>query len=544
MNANPTISVEERYFDSGTNERFVAILLWLEMLRRAHVHGEETLRKYNLGDIDQDLVNVVKKNPGIIGIMRSLGLEREVHIYAGASRLDPEDAESVAPEIKVSRMNLSAGKAAPVFIRLELQTVVCTKALPDREIPDIRSVVYVFDGSAEEFRVAVDELFGALDHLAFGYEDAGFFDMITAVSKMDRTTINDRSLIIRDIFGADKSVLPDIEVILDTLAKEHGHRKLTLAEKLAALEAAGPYRNRGFICRTRGLKTIRFNVEAYLADRRETGLLERDDNGGATAVENRLVEEGLKRLKLNMTFSKLIHIILHEAYVQNKFNGRGIYLGKKNLMMILGYGKNRISKYQEIRDALDVMRYFEYKIYDTDVNGDIKEREAGYFLTRIIEQGRAYLVDINHAAVGCVVNLGKSRLSDGALDRGYFKWSPILIYASRNFSQAGYLLALMLVSETGNRAIKAQGFKVVTFKLDTLYGRLQIGYSQPSKRYKAFLDAVKDVTSHGILCRIEPTLKVLLRTRPKNLRDISIRFFMHNNIEDTIADIYARISRS
>ena len=207
----------------------------------------------------------------------------------------------------------------------------------------------------------------------------------------------------------------------------------------------------------------------------------------------------------------------------------------------MGYNSKDNSKYREIRDALDAMRYFEYKIYKEDSNGGVREREAGYFLTRLVDEPRAYIVDVSPAAVGCVTSLGKGRLQGGEFDRGYYQWTPIIIYASRHFSRAGYLLAQLLVSETGNAALKAPGLKVIAYSLNTLYTKLQITLGRPRQCYKALVNAVEEVMNCRLLYSVDPALPDLMKLRRKQLQNRTIKFSVCNDLKDVITEMAARL---
>jgi len=516
--ASEVIDIEEDENNDHFNaQRFTALLLWYEVITCARSRGSNGAgQNYFLKNPDTNLVKILKTNPGIIGEVRSLNLERNIRLIS-----KPADDPIRPDEERI------------VFHRCETGAPECVRVRPNTELYNNKIISYAFYGTALELKRALSGLFEDLDRITFTCKNDEFGTLITAVSKIDRTTIRDRTLIVKELFGIRADKMPDIGTILQ--AANPKNQKAALVE----LEAAGPYQNGGFICRTIGNRTVRFNIEAYLSDIRERKLLE-----GITISEadrSKLVERGLQCLRLNITFNKLLHIILHEAYCQNMFHGRGIYLRKKNLMSLMGYHSKDTSKYREIRDALDAMRYFEYKIYKEDSNGGVREREAGYFLTRLVDEPRAYIVDVNTAAVGCVTSLGKGRLQGGEFDRGYYQWTPIIIYASRHFSRAGYLLAQLLVSETGNVALKAPGLKVIAYNLGTLYAKLQIAFGRPRQCYRALVEAIKETINCGLLYSVDPSLPDLIKLRRKQLQNRTIKFSVCKDLKDVITEMTSRL---
>ena len=504
---------EDENNEQASAQRFAALLLWQEVITCARSRGSNGAgQNYFLKNPDTNLVKILKTNPGIIGEVQSLNLERNIHLIS-----EPADDPIRPDEERI------------VFHRREIEASECVRVGPNTEPSNNKIISYAFYGTTQELKEALSGLFEDLDRITFTCKNEEFGILITAVSKIDRTTIRDRALIVKELFGIRADKMPDIGAILQAVQPKNQK------DGLAALEAAGPYQNGGFICRTIGNRTVRFNIEAYLSDIRERNLLE-----GITISEAdrpKLVEKGLQCLRLNITFNKLIHVILHEAYCQSKFDGRGIYLRKKNLMSIMGYRNKDTSKYREIRDALDAMRYFEYKIYKEGSNGG----EVGYFLTRLVDEPRAYIVDINPMSVGCVASLGKGRLHGEEFKRGYYQWTPIIIYASRHFGRAGYLLAQLLISETGNAALKAPGLKVIAYSLNTLYTKLQIAFGRPRQCYKALVDAVEEVMNCRLLYSVDPSLPDLRKLRRKQLQNKIIKFTVHEDLKKTITEMASRL---
>nr|HPG58752.1 hypothetical protein [Candidatus Wallbacteria bacterium] len=176
---------------------------------------------------DTNLVKILKTNPGIIGEVQSLNLERNIHLISEPAN-DP----------------ISPDEERIVFHRRETEAPECMRVRPNTEPSNAKIISYAFYGTASELKVALSGLFEDLDRITFTCKNEEFGILITTVSKIDRTTIRERALIVKELFGIGADKMPDIDTILQA-AKPQNKK-----DALAALEAAGPYQNGGFICRT------------------------------------------------------------------------------------------------------------------------------------------------------------------------------------------------------------------------------------------------------------------------------------------------------
>ncbi|HOD41741.1 MAG: hypothetical protein BWY32_01875 [bacterium ADurb.Bin243] len=459
---------------------------------------------------------------------------------------DIESIPEELPEVKINIKNFEdafiAGKEVRAFVAIDDTAEICNPIVMRNGYsgpapPPFTERTHYFKGSGEDLKnawIAILKRFKKMLSKIRSSIGQTVVD-VTKISKIARHAIQSGMTIIKPLFSKKFRELPQMAKILQAAADKL-QRKLTLAEIFEVLTAAGEYLHGSYICRTVENKTIRFNFKSYVDHISAKKII-----SSCAGDEAEIIDAGMKRIKLNALSHKIAHIILHELYIQRKFNGLGVVLTKAKMIEYLGYHSGSTEIYRDIDEAIDALYFLEFVIYhykaggESNHNRQIKE-ELGRFITEKSQDNKKYILNISAKFIGCIVNTGKK--GPDLFVEGYFSWTPIILNALRHSSTADYLLAQLLISSKGNAALKVPGMKVIAHKTETLINILKIEYNQTSKAIGQLIQSISNLVNSGIIARVDPDLKRLSQIQPRKLKGQTIKIYVKRNLKDVISDMF------
>lgn len=484
-------------------------------------------------NLPPDIITLLTKMPLIIRILKKIDINIRVQ------SLPPEEILIKNVEDN-ERMN--EGLKVPVFVcRSETIKMINPVITPSGSSEllintDRPHKTYYFAGTSEELQ---NTWLIILKQLQILLRNAYFAALAESgksqISKIDRATIQSRLTIIKHLYTKPYIELPKMNEILAARQQELS-RELTFEEKFSVLTDTGEYINSEYICKNTGSLIIRFNYKAFLTDVKTKDML-----NNITSDENSTIDNGLRSMRLNALVHKLAYLILHEVYMQKKYDGQNIVLKKSQIIKHLGYTVDSTTIYDDIKKAIYALYYLDFVRYSTSNNlKKLKHEECGRFITEFSEDTKGYNLCIGTKFIGCLVNTGSKDKEN--FKSGYFEWSPLVLLPCRDYSMAGYLLVQLLLSEAGNKSLQMEQIKVIAFKTATLISRLKIEYSQYSKAVNHLVEAIEKAKTDGFIVKVEPDISKA--TRPSSFEDVTLKLYVQRNLEDLINDVRLKSGNS
>ena len=492
--------------------------------------------RYNI-NIPSDIIALLVKTPMIVRILRKINISNRVQAIKDL-RNPATLPDGILITLAEHNARMNEGQKVPVFL-CHSETINITNPVVtlSGKTPNIITIsrlnkTYYFAGTSSDLQYTWTLILKQLKILLRNsYFAASMESENPQISKIDRTTIQSRITIIKHLYTKKYLDLPKMDEILAT-RKQELNKELTFEEKFSALTEAGEYINSEYICKNTGSLIIRFNYKAFLTDVKTKDML-----NNINCDETSTIDNGLRNMKLNTLVHKLAYLILHETYVQKKYDGQNIVLKKSNIIKSLGYTGDSTTIYDDINKAIYALYYLDFVKYNISNNSKkINREECGRFITEFSEDAKGYSLCIGTKFIGCLVNTGSKDREN--FKSGYFEWTPIVLSVCQDYSMAGYLLVQLLLSEVGNKSLQTDEFKVIAFKAGTLISRLKIEYSQHSKAINHLFEAIEKAKADGFIVKVEPDISNA--ARPSSFEDVTLKLYVRKNLEDLINDVLLR----
>lgn len=395
---------------------------------------------------------------------------------------------------------------------------------------------YTYNGTREDLEKVWRRITGKFKEFVDKRKEKIIPDDLTQISKIDRQIVQKSLNLIKPLFTKKYKELKQGTGLIEKRANELG-KDINLMSKYEiyqALEDAEEYLHGDFVCKTIGFRTVRFHLKAFL-DSRSFRTMKDGGFGVADGDAEEAEDKALRQMKLGVFVHKVACYILHQVYMQRKYNGLNIVLEKSKIVRHLGYELYSTEIYRDIEEAIDSLYYLEFVEHSSPGNTRYCRETLGRFITEKVDDGKQYIVNVSERFIGCIVFTGTFDKSN--FKRGYFSWAPIINFATRCYSDAGYLLAVKLISDEGNMAVKATNHKVIIFKVETLLAMLHIKCQQFSKSVMQLKRAIVELYKGRIILKTEPCLEKLRHTKAANLKGQSIKFYLKKDVEEIIRDI-------
>lgn len=344
------------------------------------------------------------------------------------------------------------------------------------------------------------------------------------IVKIDRTTMQEFLPIImnRGIFS-DYQNLPYKDDLLAEGRLRLGVTELTQQQEREILSSAGSYRTAAYVARDYGNYVIYFSARMYL-----DGLQEVEENLIESHLEEEKIERALERIRLYKLAYRLVLIILSEAYIQRKYQGLVIPKGK--ILNYLKYNSDDKFIYQDISDAMFSLTYLNYRIYEYRTRHKLSANTTGVFIYNVREDQVSYTVSINEVFLGCVQHLLGEKKNDKSLFRGgYINFPTAVLPLTQQYTTPAQLLAIFLLSESGNMKLRTPGLKVVTHKGSRLAEVGNICHSRLNRIKNKLLDALEEIQ---IIEKVEPSITDLRKVKASEVMDATIRIHLKSRKND------------
>ena len=366
------------------------------------------------------------------------------------------------------------------------------------------------------------------------------------IVKIDRTTAQTMlpAMIHKGIFK-DCSTLPKQEEIIAGEIKRRGGAPLSFVEKRELLAGVGRYISGDYVMHDYGDHAVGFSTKLYRErlnleekkleeEKKSADLFPKGPGGRDSAIELQL-----EKIRLYRLGHELAILTLGAVYEQRTLENVVIY--KRPTLLRLGYKTEDTQLYADLWNAFDSLRWVDFVFYDYRFSSTDKELSegkgqlTGNFIYNLGEQRDCFILDVNPKWVGCVQHLlsqertpkDKHRSIFGR--RQYYDYPLAILPLARPYSTAAYLLTQFLVRERGNTRIKAQGFKVVMHRVERFIAEAHIGYDEPSKTFKAFIRAMREVE---IIDHTEPSPEKLLEIPPSKRLVQQLRVYVKHPVKD------------
>jgi len=356
------------------------------------------------------------------------------------------------------------------------------------------------------------------------------------IVKLDRTTVAEILPIFmhKGIFTNCKA-LPEKAGLILNECNRLNVCDLNENQERELLTNARMYKTNNYVVRDYGDYAIAFCAKMYIDYLEETEIRIEDE-----LLRNEYTEEkinsALDKIKLYKLAHKLSMIILSEAYQQRSL--QGVYITKQKILDYLGYSSYEKHIYEDISDAMFSLAWLTYQIFEyrTKIKVEEEAKTIGNFIYNIRDdkKTKSYTLSINELFFGCVEHLlvdkKYSREERKELfARGYITYPTSLLQASKNYSQANYLLSNFLVSEKGNHHLNGNGYKVVAFRVSRFMDVMNIEHSRATNRKLVFLNELEKV---DIIEKTSPTLGGLKQLTPRKLEDQMLYVYIDSSIRD------------
>jgi len=353
---------------------------------------------------------------------------------------------------------------------------------------------------------------------------------------LDATTTRNllNMLMTKGIFS-DYNKLPTREDLLDTFRKKYGKSSISPDEERAALKNK-EYKNNGYVVKDCGEYAIAFNANLY-KEHIEIKQHELEDKMVTSDFNNNevLIQEKLRKFKLYKLAGRIAILVLAMVYLQKTCEN--VLLIKSQVMEILGFKPKDRQAYNEIRNAIETLRWMDYLVYDHKVKERIgltgsRPSLIGNFIYNLSETGKSFSLDVNPKFVGCVLHLmrGEEIKRDDRsyyFSRGYIDFPLAILPTMRNNSIHSLHLLQFLLAEKGNARLSDKTFKTVIQKVGRFVEIARIPYqSRPDRQYAGFIKALKKI---NIIQGLEPSLSdlKLLKASDGLKTTLRIRLFKH-----------------
>ena len=361
------------------------------------------------------------------------------------------------------------------------------------------------------------------------------------IVRIDRATGQDLLPVFmeRGIFS-NFSELRNKEDILEEARINSGKGKLTPIEEREVLAVEQEYREGHYVVRDYKDHAIGFAANMFVEHLMNEEKRFTDDQKNCMDSREELGEERfnkysdeitrkLSEIKLYKIAHRLAFAILAEVYQQKSLT---ITVAKTRLISLLGYTVEEHGIYRDIWNALDSLRWLEYKFFRFSLDKRKKTNKpsseaVGWFVYNIVNNASTYTLSVNPVFVGCVHSLFAGKLPEEDLkntfERGYYKWPSSILPLTKDYSTPAYLLTQFLIREVGNKKLAEPGFKVVSFTIDRFIKEAKISFSQFSKAMSAMVKAFQEVE---IINRTDPSLEDLSKIKPANAREMQLRVWI------------------
>ena len=132
--------------------------------------------------------------------------------------------------------------------------------------------------------------------------------------------------------------------------------------------------------------------------------------------------------------------------------------------------------------------------------------------------------------MGCVQHLLGEKKNDKSLFRGgYISFPTAVLPLTQQYTTPAQLLAIFLLSESGNMKLRKPGLKVVTYKGSRLAEVGNICHSRLNRVKNRLLDALEEIQ---IIEKVEPSLTDLRKMRASEVMDTPIRIHLKSRKND------------
>lgn len=349
------------------------------------------------------------------------------------------------------------------------------------------------------------------------------------IVKLDRTTVQEfLPLLTQRGTFSNFDNLPKKDEILEVEKKKLGIDNLTLEQERNALSKVGKYRSNSYVIRDYGDYVIAFSAKMYLDNLMKTEEELKDELLLEKYGEEK-INEALKRINTYKLAHKLAIIILGEVYNQQKHEG--LILPKSELVKALGYTTNDKYIYNDIREAMQSLRWLDYQIYNYKTIKKLREdsKSTGNFIYNLSENSTEFKAWINPLFVGCAVHMAAdySKLSEEErkriFKRGYLSYPLDFISSSRNVSDGAYYLGHFLLTQNGNTQVKVKGCKVITITYQKLLAESRIEHTRRNVRVTKLLNALEEITH---IQQIKPSIEELRQKSSKRVEEETLHIYI------------------
>jgi hypothetical protein len=498
--------------------------------------------------IPEQIIEIIKQEPSILESIKRLRIRARVKLSDETQFLDTADQARHKDMLQARQSEITAENSVPLFTRFTFRNDMAPVALSRKNIePELfeePNSVYYFVGSAKKLKSTWQEMIDNVEELLDESTDTSLINELSEVSKIDRHTFQNNLTILKTLFTKGVGALPQFDDTLkkhaEKLGRSAGVGSLTLEEKFECLSATGEYVHGPYICRCVGRRIIKFDYMAWIADKKEKDTLisrSHDNSGSKKAIPTHF---DASHFRLNVAAHKIACLILHLAFIQGRLDGNGVVLSKRHALKCLGFQTKDRFVYAVLGDAIDSLRFIGYVMYQPE---DKNIQEIGRFINSTVEYRNRYIVNVNLNFIGCVTNFGKKGAGKTDFQRGYFSWSPIVLWAARNYNTCGYLLAQLLVSDSGNHHFNDSEYRVIAYKPEVFFQKLQIHNQQFRKKFKSLLDAIRNLANDGIILHTEPHIRVLESSRPQKFEAQTIKLYVRRDRKMMFAELIKKITK-
>jgi hypothetical protein len=362
-----------------------------------------------------------------------------------------------------------------------------------------------------------------------------YFERIQEIPivKIDYTTSKDFLPIFmnKKIFSNPK-ILPTKDDLLNIVKEKIGRERLTLQEEREILSGQ-EYVDNGFVFRDYGKYVIGFDMLTFSREFLDLteNQLQKDLNNGYLFPED--IQESIKRIRLYKLSHKIAYIVLSEVYLQKSCS---IILPKETIIYNLGYTTKDKQIYDDIESALFSLRWCQYKIFGYEYK-DIsriktnrpKSKTIGNFIYNLKDTGKEYVLDVNPKFIGSISLFLEDKKGEIPKEnfRGYYTYPTSILRLSKDYSTPTYLLTDALLREQGNKKYSEDKLKCICYPIRKFVQIANLNYSQASKNYRQFIEALKGV---DIIEKLEPTIDQLENLKPGKAFKVELKIWIKSDI--------------
>lgn len=351
----------------------------------------------------------------------------------------------------------------------------------------------------------------------------------TNIVKLDRTTVQEflPMLTHRGVFSNYEN-LPKRDEILQAEKNRLKVDNLTLEQERNVLSKVGKYRSNAYVIRDYGDYVIAFSAKMYLENLTKTEE-ELKDELMLERYGKEKINEALKKISTYKLAHKIAIIILGEVYKQQKHEG--LILSKSEIVKALGYESANKYIYEDIRDAMQSLRWLDYLVYNYKTKKKLKQesKTTGNFIYNLSESSAEFKVWVNPLFVGCAIHMANDGTSlskeerQTLFARGYLNYPLSYIADSKNASPASYYLGHFLITQLGNMKLNTKESKIIAVSFDKLIEESKIEETRPDRKVKKLLDALEEI---AYVQQIKPTISELRKMKPKVVEKKTVHIYL------------------